>query len=429
MRWRFILAVIFLPFLTLLLGLQLGIQLEENRLRQERAVLEQQFQPAGEGVSSAGDPEQTVDLSILWTVWRMLQNNYIDPQRLLVDAMRYGAVKGAVNAIEDPYTVFMTPEESQEFTQSLKGQLQGIGAELQFKDGAVVVVSPLKGSPAKEAGLLPKDVIVKVDSQDVLGKSLEAVVDMIRGPKGTEVTLTVFRASREKQFTFTIVREDIRVPSVETAWYETSEGNVALVSVNQFGEGIIAEVSEALSDIDAGSVEGVILDLRFNGGGFLDGAVGLTSLFLRDGKVVTVERKGEQPKAHYALGRPLVPEEPLVILINEGSASASEIVAGALQDAQRAVVMGAPSFGKGSVQEVIDIPGGSTLRVTVARWLTPSGRNIAKDGIEPNIAISMTAEDYEAGRDPQLEAAVRFLITGKEEALTGTGALRVEKVK
>ncbi len=431
MRWRFLLLGVFLPLLTLLLGWQLGVQVERNRFSEEREDLAAHFALVGSGVTVEGDPERSVDLTLLWTVWRMLQQHYVDPQALTVDEMRFGAVRGLVEAISDPYTTFMTPKDSTDFQRVMRGQLKGIGAELQMRDHLIIVVAPLRGSPAQKAGLLPRDVIVAVDGQDVRGQSLDDVVGRIRGEEGTSVTLTVFRPLEDRELQLSIVREEIHVPSVESRRYVTDRGSVAVLAVNQFGDETNGEISAAVRAVDPRTVSGMVLDLRFNGGGYLDAAVHMVSLFLQEGKVVTVERRGEQPKTHYVLGRPLLPTLPLVVLINEGSASASEIVSGSLQDAKRATVLGASSFGKGSVQEVIDIPGGSALRLTVARWLTPSGRSIGAQGIAPDIAVPMSPEDYRSDRDPQRDAAVRFLLTGDRDptVLTATGALAVTEVK
>lgn len=405
-------ALVFLPVLTLGLGWQLGARVERQKLDETRQRLEQLY---GGGVGSGQlvtNPEKQVDISLMWGVWRLLIENYIDPAALQPTPLLHGAVRGLVNAIEDPYTVFMTPKENREFQQSLHGELQGIGAELAIRKEKIVVVAPIKGSPAEKAGLLPEDVIIAVNDESMEGKSLQEVVDRIRGKKGTSVTLTVDRGSKPAPLTFTIVRDDIRIPSVESETKESKGGPIGVITINQFGSETIDEVERAIRKMDVKRFKGMILDLRFNGGGYLDGAVSLTSLVLREGKVVSVEGRTTSPQLHYVTGNPLLPDMPLVILINEGTASASEIVAGALQDHKRATIIGMKSFGKGTVQEVIDLPGGSSLRVTTAHWLTPNGRNLGKEGVTPDIKVERTPEDIEAKKDPQMDKAIEFLVGG-----------------
>ncbi|OGJ59234.1 hypothetical protein A2635_03735, partial [Candidatus Peribacteria bacterium RIFCSPHIGHO2_01_FULL_51_9] len=358
------------------------------------------------------DPEHEVDLTLLWSVWKLLLKHYIVPEDVRPTPLLFGAVRGLVRAVGDPYTTFMSPEENTDFRQALNGELQGIGAQLTMRDEQVVIVAPLKGSPAEKAGLEADDIVVKVDDGAIDGLSLDQVVHRIRGPKGTSVTIGVVREGHPDVLSFTIERDDIHVPSVEHEIKKTQTGTVAYIAINQFGDGTTHEVTEALKTLLREEPEGVVLDLRFNGGGYLEGAVEITSLFLPKGKVVSVERRDSNPQPFYVSGRPIAPVIPLVILINRASASASEIVAGALQDHGRAIIVGMKSFGKGTVQEVIDLPGGSSLRVTTSRWLTPNGRDLGKEGVEPNVVIDRTREDFEAKRDPQLEKAMEVLLEG-----------------
>lgn len=370
------------------------------------------------------NPEKEVDIDLLWVTWRLLLARYIDADTLDADAMLRGAVAGMVEAVGDPYTVFMSPQENKDFRQSLSGHLQGIGAELALRAGEVIIVAPLRGSPAEKAGLLPEDVIAEIDGNAVESDaSLQDVVTRIRGQKGTTVTLSIVREGRAEPLTVTITRDDIHVPSTEFTLKETPKGNVGIIAINQFGAETVGEVDALLRDNVVGkNLKGLIVDIRFNGGGYLEGAVDLSSLFLKQGQVVSVERNDAEPQHHAVSGRPLVPDLPLVILINEGSASASEIFAGALQDHKRATVVGMKSFGKGTVQEVVDLPGGSSLRVTIARWKTPSGRDLGKEGVMPDTVVDRTEADYEAGQDPQLQAAVEILTEGRVVTVkTGTG--------
>lgn len=399
---KILVVCIALPVIALLLGVQLGWR--------SREMLEGKGLPqAIDAVGSGGyvvNPEQEVDIGLLWHVWRLLLGRYIAPEQLQPKTMLIGAIRGMVDAVGDPYTTFFTPEEHREFRDVLQGELQGIGAELTVEEGEIVVVAPLPGSPAERAGLLPGDIIAAVDGEGTEKKSLADVVRRIRGPKGSEVSLSILRKETER--TLRIKREDIHIPSVEEEMKDTPEGLVAYIAVNQFGDSTVKEVSAAIGTARKADVRGLILDVRHNGGGYLDGAVALASLFLRQGEIVAVKGRGESLSHHYVTGRPALPDLPMVILVNQGSASAAEILAGALQDHKRATVIGTKSFGKGTVQEVIDLPGGGGLRLTTAHWLLPSGRNLAHEGITPDIVVDRTLEDVAAKKDPQLDAALEW---------------------
>lgn len=405
-------TLVVLPLLTFILGWQVGVRLEQENLEQAYGKLEEVYTGGVGSGDLVTDPEHEVDLTLLWSVWKLLLKHYIVPEDVRPTPLLFGAVRGLVRAVGDPYTTFMSPEENTDFRQALNGELQGIGAQLTMRDEQVVIVAPLKGSPAEKAGLEADDIVVKVDDGAIDGLSLDQVVHRIRGPKGTSVTIGVVREGHPDVLSFTIERDDIHVPSVEHEIKKTQTGTVAYIAINQFGDGTTHEVTEALKTLLREEPEGVVLDLRFNGGGYLEGAVEITSLFLPKGKVVSVERRDSNPQPFYVSGRPIAPVIPLVILINRASASASEIVAGALQDHGRAIIVGMKSFGKGTVQEVIDLPGGSSLRVTTSRWLTPNGRDLGKEGVEPNVVIDRTREDFEAKRDPQLEKAMEVLLEG-----------------
>ena len=396
-----------LPVLTLALGWQLGYRFQQSEAKREILRLERVYSASGSGMT-LHDPETQADISLLWDVWRLLLSHYIYPQDLRTDVQLYGAVSGLVDSIGDPYTLFMTPRENVDFRQALSGDLQGIGAELSMIEGRVTVVTPLKGSPAEKAGLRPDDVIMTVDGEPVEGKTLNEVVRIIRGEKGTRVELGVLRSEERDLRIFPLVRDEIHIPSVESRLEKTPGGTIAVVSLNQFGEDSPFEVASAISTAVAEGASGVVLDLRYNGGGYLEGAVEIASLFFGDvRRIVSVQHSDGLLDHHETSGRALVPDLPLAVLINEGSASASEILAGALQDEGRATIVGMKSFGKGTVQEVIDLPGGSSLRVTTARWITPDGRDLGKQGITPDIEVDLTQEDVDAQRDPQMEAALR----------------------
>jgi carboxyl-terminal processing protease len=364
-------------------------------------------------VSGSGDTmidPQKADLSALFSVWALLQRTYVDPAALQPGKLILGATEGLVRGVGDPYTVFMPPKENKAFRGVLSGTLEGIGAELTMKDGIVTVVSPLKGSPAEKAGLLPGDVIVKVDGETLQGLTLDDVVDRIRGPKGTNVALLVGRADAPGPLTFTIRRATVSVPSVESKVLTQSGAEIGYITLNQFGDHSTDEVRQALLSFKDKNLQGLILDLRNNGGGYLNGAVDIASMFLREGRVVSVVSRGEQTEHQDVSGRVIVPDLPMVVLINQASASASEILAGALQDHERAVIVGMQSFGKGTVQEVIDLPDGSSVRVTIARWHTPNGKDLSKAGVTPDVQVEPKPGDAANGSDAQLQAALEALL-------------------
>jgi carboxyl-terminal processing protease len=323
-----------------------------------------------------------------------------------VDAQKAldGAKAGLVDSVGDPYTTYLTKAQAKELSDDLKGNLSGIGAEIGFRNKLLSVISPIANTPAAKAGLQPNDVIVKIDGKDPSGLSLEEAVSKIRGKAGTEVTLTIVRDNGQP-FDVKITRADIVVPSV--TWKK--DGDVGIITVSRFGDDTVNKVQEAAKDLESQGATKYVLDLRNNGGGYLQAAVGVSNVFM-DNKVVVEERKGGKTtdKLSTSTGGTLV-GKPVIVLINGGSASASEITAGALQDQGVAKLVGEKSFGKGSVQEIIDLAGGAQLKVTVAHWFTPKGRGIDKQGIQPDTVVKMTAEDINAGRDPQLDKAKELL--------------------
>jgi carboxyl-terminal processing protease len=347
-----------------------------------------------------------VDMQLFWDVWSILASKYVDPTILDYKNMIYGAIRGMVYSLEDPYTTFLTPKENKDFQESINGTLEGIGAELTLRDGMITVVSPLKGSPAKKAGIQPEDVILKVNGENIQDFSLEQVVMRIRGPKGSKVKLTLGRKGQSEPFDVEILRETININSVD---WKMIDG-IAHIELNQFGGKTRGEFTKAISEIQLKRPKGVILDLRYNGGGYLDGAVDIASEFMEKGKVVSVKKRNPiEDEVTYVTGKARMATVPMVVLINKGSASASEIVAGAIRDNGRGTIIGETSFGKGTVQEVQNLIDGSSLRITIAKWFTPSNVNISKVGITPDKEVKRTIEDIKANKDPQLDAAVEFL--------------------
>ena len=361
--------------------------------------------------ASTASTEDSLELDLFWDVWRKTEEKFIDVEALDPEKMLYGAMRGVVDSLGDPNSEFLDPTESEEFLDSLEGDLTGIGAEVGIRDEKLVVISPLRGSPAEAAGLMPGDQIFKINDDFSADYSLFEAVKRIRGEPGTQVTLTIFRNGDPRSQEIVITRDFIDIESVVT---ELRPDGLAVVTVATFADDTAEEFTEALADLALENPTGLIVDLRFNGGGFLDAAVGMTSKLLATGNVVTIHERQSPDKTIAVSGAPLLPEIPLVVLVNAGSASSSEIIAGALQDNGRATVIGEQSFGKGTVQELVNNFGdGSMLRITIAKWFTPSGRDVNEEGITPDIAVELSPEDYFAEKDPQLEAAVEFLQTGK----------------
>ena len=353
--------------------------------------------------------ENPADLSLFWKVWGIVSDLYVDETALNKQTMVYGAIKGMVASLEDPYTVFMTPDETKDFDESLNGTLEGIGAELTVKEGVLVIISPLKNSPAEKAGLLPGDVVYKIDGNITSDLTLFEAITKIRGAKGTTVTLTMLRKGKKDPFDVAIVRDEVNIESVSM---EDKGKGIYYIAINQFSDNTKTEFDKAIQEILLKDPKGIVLDLRYNGGGYLDISVDILSEFL-NGKIeaVTIKRReAKDNETMYVSGNAPLAEVPLVVLVNKGSASASEIVAGAVQDHKRGVVMGEQTFGKGSVQEVDKLPDGSSLRITIAKWYTPSGKNISEVGITPDIEVALTEQDAEAKRDPQLDSAVKYLL-------------------
>ncbi len=352
--------------------------------------------------------DTTIDFSLFWKVWELLKDKYVDRTGLDARELFYGAIDGMLAATGDPYTTFFSPEENREFNEDISGVFEGIGAEMGMKDNIITIIAPLEGMPAEKAGLLPGDKIVKIDDVASSGYSLDEAVKRIRGAKGTSVKLTIFREGDEETRDITVERGIISVKSVRS---ETKEGNIAYIRVSRFGEDTDALFTEAVRKAASDQSKGVIIDLRSNPGGFLDTAVEMASFMLPSGQIVVIEEDGAgKRKELKARGGDILSALPTVVLINEGSASASEILAGALsENRDNVTLIGKKSYGKGSVQELIPVGKDTAVKITVARWLTPEGHQINKAGISPDIEVSMTADDRDNKRDPQLDRALEEL--------------------
>lgn len=350
--------------------------------------------------------EGEFDLDLFWTVIGTAEERFVDLDKVDKQKMIYGAIRGAVASLEDPYTVYMDPEESKAFLESLNGELEGIGAELGMEEGVITVITPLKGSPAEKAGVLPGDVIYKIEDEETFEMSLNEAVMKIRGKEGTTVNLTLARKDVDEPIEVSIVREKIEIDSVVVE----EKNGIVYMEVSQFNDKTNELFGQAISEMMLDKPKGIIVDLRFNGGGFLDIAVELLSYFLPSGsEAVIIKERGIEDKVMETNGNPKILDVPLVVLVNEGSASASEIFAGAIQDHKRGVVMGTKTFGKGSVQEVDDFYDGSSLRVTIAKWFTPKDRGIDKTGLDPDIVVEVEEGDIEERFDRQRAEAEEYL--------------------
>ncbi|MCK4591863.1 S41 family peptidase [Candidatus Parcubacteria bacterium] len=349
--------------------------------------------------------EKRADFSVFWEAWRMIEDKYT-LEDLDYEKMVFGAVSGMVDSLGDPYTVFLSPQDKIMFEQDMKGSFSGIGAEIGFRDKFLTVIAPLKGSPAEKAGLLSGDKILKVDETEIIGMNIDEAVSTIRGEKGTMVKLTIGRDELDELKEIEIVRDIIKIETVE---WEIKNKNIAYIRISQFKEETIDEFDSQIDDIIVNDPKGIIIDLRNNPGGYVSTLEDIASRFLDNGDIIFVEDFGNKKEVYKASGNNKFNSIPIVVLINEGSASASEIFAGALKDNNGAKLVGKTTFGKGLVQEMQNLKDGSALKITVAKWLTPSGLDINKDGIKPDYEVEITLEDYENNKDPQLEKALDIL--------------------
>ena len=351
--------------------------------------------------------EDKVDLDLYWEVWKLLDESYVNGDIIDEEAFVYGSIKGMVESLDDPYTVFMDPEESESFTSSLEGKLEGIGAELTIEGSSLVIVTPLRDSPAERAGLLPGDIIFLIEDEYASEMTMFEAIMLIRGDRGTTVNLTIVRESVNAPFEVSIVRDSIDIDSITV---EDLEDGIKYLSVNQFNDKTNEAFGRAVSEMILDEPKGLIVDLRYNGGGYLEIAVELLSYLLPSNTdAVEIRQKGVEDDMMETNGNPKILNVPLVVLVNQGSASASEIVAGAIQDHGRGVIMGTTTFGKGTVQQVDSFADGSSIRITIAKWFTPDGRDINKMGLEPDVVVEISDEDLENAFDSQKESAAEYL--------------------
>lgn len=356
----------------------------------------------------------SVDFSPFWKAWNTLNDKFVDTatsSKVITDQTKvWGAISGLTASFDDPYTVFFPPAESALFAEEVRGNFEGVGMEVVQKDGALVVISPLKDSPAEQAGILAGDRIIKIDNKDTANLSTEAAVRLIRGKSGTEVTLTVFRSTKKEAFELKITRGVINIPTIDTKDLGNGIFKIDLYSFTAESPNLFRGALRQF--IESGNSK-LVLDLRGNPGGYLEAAIDMASWFLPSGKIIVRESFGQNKEevVYRSKGYDVFTDKlKLVILVNGGSASAAEILAGALSEHNKAVLVGEKTFGKGSVQELVNITSDTSLKVTIARWLTPNGVSISKQGITPEFVVARSQTDVESDKDPQLDKAIEILI-------------------
>jgi len=365
--------------------------------------------------SPAGAPE-SVDLMPVWKAWELLDEKFVpatttDP---LGDSDKvWGLITGLADAYGDPYTVFLPPQRAKSFEEDIQGEFGGVGFEIGMRNGILTVIAPLKDTPAERAGIRSGDLILEVDGVSTQKMTVDDAVEAIRGEINTEVVLTIAREGEAELLTIPIVRDIIEIPTLDS---ELREDGIYVISLYNFGGTAVREMRAALREFVAEDGDKLLIDLRGNPGGYLEAAVEVASWFLPVGKPVVLEDYGDRENAfvHRSKGYDIMEDDwQIAILVDGGSASASEIVAGALQEHERAVLIGTQTFGKGSVQELVDVTEETALKVTVSRWLTPNGRSLSESGLMPNLEVELTTEDIETGLDPQFDAAITYLTTGE----------------
>jgi carboxyl-terminal processing protease len=353
-----------------------------------------------------------IDLDTFWEVWGLVEKDFIGalPNS---QARVYGAIRGSLASLNDPYTVFVEPQPHQREKEDLRGSFGGIGVTMRRNAEGDLLLTPLPDSPALKAGVQDGDVMLEVDGQPITPTmSFVAVAAVVRGQVGTQVKITVRRVGQSQPLAFTITRQVIDTPSVDSRILADSP-QIGYIAIDRFTERTGSEVQNAIKDLKQKGATQIILDLRDNGGGLLDSAVDVASQFIGEGVVLYEKQKGQDERTFQVKPGGLATDLPVVVLVNHATASASEIVAGALHDHQRATLVGEQTYGKGSVQHIYDLADGSSLHVTAAEWFTPNRHQLTGNGLKPDIAVSRSSDDSAAGRDPQLDRAVAFLKTGK----------------
>jgi carboxyl-terminal processing protease len=396
-------AVVALVFVVGVGSYFVGVEKGSHRLSNAASALE------GENTERPSN----VDFSAFWKAWNLINEKYVPAsttaEQISDDEKVYGAIQGLAGSLEDPYTVFFPPVEAEIFESDIRGNFEGVGMEVLAQGGAITVIAPLKNSPAERAGMQAGDRIIRINEKETAGLSTEDAVLIIRGPRGTSVKLTIVRPGVKEPFEVSIERAVIDIPTINT---QALPGGVFKIDLYSFSLNSPNLFRNALREFILSGNDKLILDLRGNPGGYLEAAIDMASWFLPSSKVVVKEDFGgrREEKVYRSRGYDIFTEDlKFVILVDKGSASASEILAGALQEHGKAKIVGERTFGKGSVQELVDITSDTSLKLTVARWLTPNGNSISEKGVAPDVAVELTTADRTAGKDPQLNKALEIL--------------------
>ncbi|HUO75312.1 MAG TPA: S41 family peptidase [Candidatus Paceibacterota bacterium] len=404
MRWMFVVVAV----VALAAGFAGGYRFELDRATPDKIIT----QVVNKDQVGSGP---AVDFSLFWQVWDKLHAEYVDAATLDSQKLVYGAIAGMVNAAGDPYTQFFPPVESQKFQEEVTGAFSGVGMEVGMRDGAITVIAPIKDTPAMRAGIKAGDIILKIDGQATDGMSVDEAVNKIRGPQGTTVTLSIEREGQQAPLEFSIVRDVIKVPAVD---WKLIDGHIAYLQIYEFNGNVDSEFDAAANEIVKSGADRLIIDLRDNPGGLLDSAVDIAGWLMQRDSLVVQEKMGDGSVTQLrSTGDGRLAGMKTIVLVDGGSASASEILAGALHDIRGVQLVGEKTFGKGSVQQLQDFFNGSSLKVTVAKWLTPNGISISETGIKPTVEVKMDPTDPNAknweygtpGKDPQLDKALELI--------------------
>ena len=372
----------------------------------ERASIERVFGVVNQSPSGdLAEKLKDVDFEPFWKAWEVVERKHISDDPADRQAMVWGAIEGMVGSLGDPYTVFFPPKDHEDFQSEVKGEFSGIGAEIGIRKEVLTVIAPIKNSPSQRAGLKAGDKILKIDGAFTENLTLDDAIHKIRGERGTKVALIIGRTGEDKPREISIVRDIIRVPAITTE----KKGDVFLVTLSSFSENSSQEFQKAVREFLRSGAAKLILDLRNNPGGYLHSSVDIASWWLSEGELIAREEfRGRDATMYRSAGFRALENVPTVLLINQGSASASEILAGALQEHKKAILIGERTFGKGSVQELEDITDKTSIKITIARWTMPSGKSISKEGLTPDIEVKIK-QDSDPEKDPQLERALEHL--------------------
>lgn len=407
--------VVFLIIIAFIFGYFIGKDNDKSVVTQTGEQAAENFEYGEVKNTNEAPPKylsKDVDFNMFWELWKIVKDNYVE-QPVNETEMFYGSLMGMVAGLGDPHSIFFDPEVTQEFTEELNGSFEGIGAEIAIKNDRLTIVSPLPGTPAEKAGIMAGDKVFAIDGYDTTGINLDLAVRKIRGEKGTEVSLMISRDGLSELKEYKIIRGTIEIESVQLEFKE----DVAYIRLTNFNEDTSSDFKKAVKQILNTNPKAVILDLRNNPGGIFDTAIDVASYWIDDDVVVKEKFSNGKIQTYKSKGSPNLAQYPTVVLTNEGSASASEIVSGALQDYDLALILGEQTFGKGSVQSLVPLSDGSTVKLTIAKWYTPADQEIEGNGVIPDQKVELTLDDFNSDLDPQLDRAIEIINNGQVQTL------------